>query len=215
MRKIDNIGRYAVSDDEGFEPGSDNEVLKNYLGVKFKNEMEQIEAQALKRTAFSVLEEFDEDHQFTAADICNIHASWLGEIYPSAGKYRMVNMSKEGFLFASAARIETVMRLFENNYLRKYTPCHFKKTDELAHAIAVVHVELIIIHPFREGNGRTARLLADIMAMQARRRPLDYSLIDQTSNKEGFKRYIQGIHAGHGGDYSLIQAVFVELLSRV
>ena len=30
----------------------------------------------------------------------------------------------------------------------------------VAEALAVVHAELILIHPFREGNGRVARLLA-------------------------------------------------------
>lgn len=48
----------------------------------------------------------------------------------------------------------------------------------MAEAIAVTHVELILIHPFREGNGRLARLLADVMAVQAGRDPLDYSLWD-------------------------------------
>ena len=42
-------------------------------------------------------------------------------------------------------------------------------------AIAETQVELIPIHPFREGNGRLARLLADVMAVQAGQDPLDYS----------------------------------------
>jgi cell filamentation protein len=37
----------------------------------------------------------------------------------------------------------------------------------VADALAVVHVELVLIHPFREGNGRTARLLAVVMGLQA------------------------------------------------
>jgi len=36
-------------------------------------------------------------------------------------------------------------------------------------------VEFILIHPFREGNGRLSRLLADVMAVQSGRGPLDYS----------------------------------------
>ena len=34
-------------------------------------------------------------------------------------------------------------------------------------SIAMVHTELLLIHPFRDGNGRLARWLADIMAAQA------------------------------------------------
>lgn len=38
--------------------------------------------------------------------------------------------------------------------------------EQIIEAIAVTHVELILIHPFREGNGRLSRLLADVMAVQ-------------------------------------------------
>jgi len=40
-------------------------------------------------------------------------------------------------------------------------------TGPPATALAEVHAELILIHPFREGNGRLARLLALLMALQA------------------------------------------------
>lgn len=80
--------------------------------------------------------------------------------------------------------------------LARWTPCERLAADEVAHAIAVTHVELILIHPFREGNGRLARLLADVMAVQAGCEPLDYS-----SWEEHKAAYIGVIHAGVGGDY--------------
>lgn len=46
--------------------------------------------------------------------------------------------------------------------------------DQLLNALSSAHVELILIHPFREGNGRIARLLSDVMAVQAEIGPLDY-----------------------------------------
>ncbi len=46
--------------------------------------------------------------------------------------------------------------------------------EQVIEAIATVHVELILIHPFREGNGRLSRLLADVMAVQAGFQSLDY-----------------------------------------
>lgn len=69
-----------------------------------------------------------------------------------------------------------------------------------------------MIHPFREGNGRTARLLADLMAMQSKKPPLNFSAIDQTENLKGFEQYIAAIHAGFNGEYEPIQKIFKLLI---
>ena len=50
----------------------------------------------------------------------------------------------------------------------------------LVEAIAVVHDKLIPIHPFREGNGRLSRLLANVMALQADQLVLDYIRWDES-----------------------------------
>ncbi len=207
-------GRYSVPSDEDYEPGSNDEVLKNFLNIHSKEIMSEIEQRELGRTELELFQIYDADHQFTVEDICNIHELWLGDIYPMAGKYRTVNMDKDGFPFAASAQIEKLMIQFERNYLQQYTPCHFNDLDQLANALGTVHVELIIIHPFREGNGRTARLLADLMAVQANKPPLNYALIDQVENKQGFAEYIMAIHAGVRRDYSLIRNIFVTLLQQ-
>lgn len=209
-----NTDRYSVPNDEDFEPGSNDQVLKNYLGIKNKEKMDLIEAQELERVEIELIDIFHENHQFTLKDIGSIHKKWLGDIYPSAGKYRTVNMKKNDFLFAAANQIETLMCQFENNFLKKFTPCHYMDMKELAKALAIVHVEFIIIHPFREGNGRTARLLADLMAMQANRAPLDYKLIDETVNKKGFEKYIVAIHTGVDRNYEPMSKIFYDLLSQ-
>lgn len=79
--------------------------------------------------------------------------------------------------------------------------------DALVHAIAVTHVEFILIHPFREGNGRLSRLLADVMAVQAARDPLDYSSWERHKDD-----YIGAIHAGMAHDYSPMARLVAEAL---
>jgi len=211
---LKNSSRYSVPTDEDFEPDSNNEVLKNYLGIKSPEEMGALEEQELERTELELLKIFDENHQFTAEDICNIHELWLGDVYPSAGKYRTVTISKDGFPFAAPLRIESSMKEFEKKYLAVHTPCHYSDLNELALALGTVHIELILIHPFREGNGRTARLLADFMAMQANRPSLNFAAIDKTENEKGFEQYILAIHAGVSGNYEPIQGIFSKLLEQ-
>lgn len=212
--KFKNSGKYSTTSEENFEPGSNDEVLKNYLGIISKEDMDALEEQELERTELELLKIFDENHQFTAEDICNIHELWLGDIYPFAGKYRGVNIAKGDFSFAASGRIANLMTKLENDFLSKYTPCCYSDISELAYALSIVHLELILIHPFREGNGRTARLLADLMAMQAKKPPLNYLPIDQTENQQGFDQYILAIHAGLSGDYEPIQKIFKVLIEQ-
>jgi cell filamentation protein len=89
-----------------------------------------------------------------------MHRLWLGRIYPWAGKYRQVNVKKDSFSFAAAAQIPKLMAEFEDGPLKRSTPRRSGSIEHLATALAEVHVELVLIHPFREGNGRVARILA-------------------------------------------------------
>src|SRR5690349_16366916 len=107
--------RYSVPSFEDYEPNSNHAVLKNFLGIKSPHKMAIIEEQELKKCEFELLKIYDDSHQFTAEDICNMHELWLGDIYPFAGKYRSVSMSKENFSFAAVTRIEPLMREFEKN----------------------------------------------------------------------------------------------------
>lgn len=68
-------------------------------------------------------------------------------------------------------------------------------------------IEFIVIHPFRDGNGRLARLLATIMALQANKPPLNFDLMIADG-----ERYIKAIHAGHAGNYLPISRIFDEIL---
>jgi len=95
--------RYDVSDlpEAQFEPGSNGLVLKNLLGITSKHIMDEVEARALERAMDVLVRAYGETHQFTVTDLCDCHRTWLGSIYEWAGCYRLVNVSKDGFPFAS------------------------------------------------------------------------------------------------------------------
>jgi len=88
-------------------------------------------------------------------------------------------MGKDGFPFAAAAQIDRLMEDLNRDVLSRYTPCAGMSDGQLVEAIAVVHIELILIHPFREGNGRISRLLANVMALHAGKPELDFSFWDE------------------------------------
>ena len=204
--------RYDVSklEEAQFEPGSRRQVLKNLLGIKTKRKMDLVEALAYERALARLERRYDKDHRFTAQDICQIHKIWLEEIYGWAGKYRKVKLTKGNFPFAFPSEIPKLMKVFEKDSLRHNTPCNFKSRERVIKALAEIHAELVLIHPFREGNGRTARILATLMALQADMPRLNFSSI--TGRKQ--KKYIAAIHAGLDKDYRLMEMVFDLILKE-
>lgn len=190
-------GRYQATGAEGeFEPGSNGLVLRNLVGIQSSEDMDELELHLLKELYEEVLLHNFPDRTLTVADLKAWHRLWLGNVYAWAGQERSVNLGKGGFQFATASLLPGLLQAFERDVLARWTPCGRLAADEVLHAIAVTHVELILIHPFREGNGRLARLLADVMAVQAGHEPLDYSSWEQDK-----AAYIGAIHAGLGGDY--------------
>lgn len=192
------------------EPGSRRRVLRNLLGIKKKREIERVELREQLRATEELIDTYSPDHRFTADDIRRIHRIWFHPIYAWAGEYRKVNMTKGGFTFAVAAQIPRLMASFEKDLLRKYTPCRGKNTEEIVHALAVVHTEFVLIHPLREGNGRVARMPATLMGLQAGLPALDFSGIRGRRRKE----YFAAVQAGVARDYRPMEKIFTAVIRR-
>jgi len=204
-------GRYdAVGPQAEFQHGSRGRVLRNRLGITSLRELERRESAALLMATQQIIDETRVDQRFTAGEIRRMHQRWLGEIYEWAGEYRGVNIAKGAFMFAAAMQIPRLMQDFERGPLREYTPCSFDTTAAQATALAIVHTELILIHPFRDGNGRCARLLAMLMGLQAGLPALDFGGIRGAKKRE----YIAAVHAGLSRDYDPMTKIFRQVIVR-
>ena len=209
MKKSSRYDTSALLEDQ-YEPGSRGRVLKNLLGITSKREMSRMETRELFNATEVLIKTIHRDQRFTSEAICHIHYMWMGSIYPWAGHYRQVNISKGGFPFASPAFIPKLMTEFEQTILLKYTPCRFNLRDDILQALAVVHVEFLLIHPFREGNGRLARLLSILMALQAGLPLLDFSGI----KGKGKEKYFAAVRVGLDQNYQFMKQIFTDVISR-
>jgi cell filamentation protein len=200
--------RYDTSENpEGqFQPGSQERVLLNKLVITDPVEMDTIELDLLDQLSIAVLDEIESDQTITVDDLCEWHRRWLGNVYPWAGEHRSVNMGKAEFQFAAAHLIHKLMTTFNSQFLTVYTPCNQMNENELIEALANIHIEYILIHPFREGNGRLSRLLANIMALQA-----DYPLLDFSYMDKNKSDYFLAIQAGLDNDEPM-KAMFKQVL---
>jgi cell filamentation protein len=69
---------------------------------------------------------------------------------------------------------------------------------------------LVLIHPFREGNGRVARMLATLMSLQAGLPALDFSGVRGQKRQE----YFAAVQAGMKGDYRPMERIFISVIRR-
>ena len=131
------------------------DVLINKLDIKNKELLKEYE----RRVVSVKLLELEKNNLYNSFDIehfCSIHRFLFEDIYPFAGLFRNEDIAKDNFKFARWEYIETeLLRLFkelkEENYLKGISK------DNLAKRIAYYIAELNVLHPFREGNGRTIR----------------------------------------------------------
>lgn len=93
---------------------------------------------------------------FSLQHFIEIHRYLFEDIYPFAGQYRKENIAKGEFRFAEWEYIdEELERLLHE--LKKENYLEGKTKQELANRLAYYMSELNVLHPFREGNGRTIR----------------------------------------------------------
>ena len=167
----------------------------------------QEEYEALLRAQEAALGELTPRTRFTARLLCRMHGDWLGGIYEWAGQYRTVDVSKDGFTWPPAARVVQNMEAFEGGLLRRHA------LPTWSARLAEVHAELLLIHPFREGNGRLARWLADLMALQAGLPVPQYPFGGRGSGVER-ARYLKAVREGYLMRYEPLTDFFAEALAR-
>ncbi len=209
--KVTNRYRLPSGNEVEHQPGSRNRVLINKFGITSKREMDRVEYDALIHAQEQYLSIITSKTRFTVAILRRMHRDWLGSVYEWAGEYRTVNLTKGKFTWPPAVRIPANMETFERGLLAEYTPCKRADIPEIAHRISIVHAELLLIHPFREGNGRLARWLAELMVFQAGYpRPI-YQFAGRGSAGR-FAQYVRSVQKAYVQDYDDLTDFFVEAL---
>jgi len=178
-----------------YEMGSS--VLKNKLGITDPLKAVEEETIGFIQAQMILTEKLTKKTLFTEGYIKTIHRTALGHIYPFAGIYRTVNLSKASHHFLPYRFIPMGMSYLDKEFLSKLA-VDYEDTEKLIEDIAIVHCELIHIHPFREGNGRTARVFADLMANRA-----GYPSLELNKFREAnYPDYIEALNKGDEKDYS-------------
>lgn len=155
----------------------DMNVLKNKLNIKDNDVLKTAEEEITLIKQMELLKNPIRGN-FTKTHLMNIHKFIFEDIYPFAGKIRREQISKGNTTFYPPNLINRELdKVFSK--IKEYNMIREIDEDKIINNLAYVMAELNIIHPFREGNGRSIREFIRTMAKR-----IGYDLNWGNVNKE-------------------------------
>jgi len=147
---------------------------KNKFGYTDYGQVQLVEAVFVQKRLVE-LEEQDVTGFFDIAHLCEIHRYLFRDVFPWAGEFRVVNISKGNANFGPAMHIAGALKeLFDK--LAKDKLLVGLAVPAFVERAAFYLGEINAIHPFREGNGRTQRDFIRQLGLHAGH-PLSWSLV--------------------------------------
>lgn len=105
----------------------------------------------------------------TFSTLQTIHKYLFNNVFYFAGNLRTVNIAKGNFLFAPLNYLENTLQNIDKMSQSTY--------DEIIEK----YVEMNIVHPFREGNGRSTRIWLNHILKEELNKVIDWAKIDKQS----------------------------------
>ena len=144
-------------------------VLENKLNLPSSAELAKMEEMLSKKKAIELFEsghlENLEAGKFSS--LAAIHKFLFAEIYDFAGQVRDVNIAKGNFRFAPVIYLKEALENID------------KMPQGTFDEIIAKYVEMNVAHPFREGNGRSARIWLDLMLKKELNLVVDWSKVNK------------------------------------
>ncbi len=188
MKPFSKYDRFETYESEYLYPGT--EVLINLLDIRNQEELNSYEEEVTRIRTLMIEKEQAVRGKFSFTHLCKIHKFIFQDVYSFAGKLRVEDISKGSTEFCKVPFIENQLKnqlsaLKAENYLKGLSFDAF--LDRLAHYMA----ELNMIHPFREGNGRTLRVFIRQLALYCGY-DIDWNMIERD---EYMKSIIHTVYA--------------------
>lgn len=144
-------------------------MVENKLGIENPADLAKEEERISKKKAVELFENGVlntlEPGRFSALQA--IHKYLFEDIYDFAGKVRKVNLAKGNIRFAPVMYLSAALENID------------KMPQSCFDEIVEKYVEMNIAHPFREGNGRSARIWLDHMLKNEIGMVVDWSRVDK------------------------------------
>jgi cell filamentation protein len=184
----------------------------NLLGITDQNQLNEQEALGVATAETYILEELDFPVELSAYFIQRIHRIAFGHLYEWAGKWRTTVPNVGAYVPPEAEKVPMLMYEFGDELRFRQSKVDSANQNEVAELLAYAHHKLVHIHPFTNGNGRTARLLTNVLAYNNGYREVVLYTREQGDSRNN---YLQAIRLGDIYDLGALADLIKHQLKRL
>ena len=174
----------------------------NLLGLTSKDALNEQEALGVARVERFLLEELEYPVDLSVTLLQELHRRAFGHLYDWAGQWRRQVPNVGAYLPLAAARVPQLLYEFIDEVQHRQRLVPAPTPDHVAALLAYAHHRLVAIHPFTNGNGRTARLFTNLLAYQYGYQEV---VLYQREQGTGRTEYLNAIRQADAYDYRALE----------
>ncbi|MBX2902606.1 MAG: Fic family protein [Chitinophagales bacterium] len=182
FEKMDNNTNWTPSPDE------------NKLELTDKNLINEYEAKGIAAAELFMFE-LDSEIEISTQLLLEIYRIAFSELYDWAGSWRTTTVTVGQLTPPEPSKVLQLMYQFIDNLNFKIR--NSETLQDHIGCLAFAHYEFIRIHPFNNGNGRTGRILMNIVALKFGYKPLEFYYREGDSRKI----YIDAMKLADNGNF--------------
>lgn len=198
------------------KPKSATSFKETAFGILPRSEIVKLEAEGIKKAQQYIIKLSNPRTKITPQVILDIHKQGFGFIFPDwAGKFRTVDVTVGDYEPPHYSKLsELIKNLCEDLAERlKHLPLPQNEETFLAELISLLawfQHRFVWIHPFKDYNGRVARLLTNLLLLN-----LGFPIITiKAETGKDRTKYVQAMKAADNHDYSKLESLLAKALKE-
>lgn len=186
------------------------------FGIIPRSKVVVLEQQGVRKAQQYIIKLSEHKAEITPELIRNLHKIGFGFIFPDwAGEFRTIDVTVGEYEPPHYSRIPELVKDFCDDFSErlKHLPSSDSEEEFLADVVSLLswfQHRFVWIHPFKDYNGRVARLLTNLLALNL---GLPILTIKAESGRDR-KRYIKAMKEADGHDYSKLEDLIAKALGE-
>lgn len=198
------------------KPKGTTSYKETAFGILPRSKVVQLEKKGVAKALEYILKLNSKKAKITPRLICNIHQTGFGFIFPGwAGKFRTIDVTVGDFEPPHYSRVPQLIEILCDDLEErlKHLP-HFSDDEQFLSEVILLFAwfqhQFVWIHPFKDYNGRVARLVTNLLSLNL---GLPIITIKAETGKDR-ENYIDAMKAADNHDFFKLEKLIADALKE-